>query len=123
MYTEVVKPSDRRQFPRTPMRHAVVVTTPTFFGRYELRNLSAGGALLSGVPLLELGTMVELILQLPACPTMRVEAEVIHHVDTLDGKLSMGLIFYHENDVAQDQIQSALLAELEATAGSRPAQA
>jgi hypothetical protein len=28
----------------------------------------------------------------------------------------MGLVFYHENDAAQDEIQAALLAELEGRA-------
>jgi hypothetical protein len=67
--------------------------------------------------MLETGTIVELLLQLPAVPTLRLEAEIIHHVDTLDGLRSMGVIFHHENDMVQDQIQSALLAELEASAG------
>ncbi len=116
MQTEIEKWSERRRYLRSPLKSTVMVSLPTFVGQYELRNLSAGGALLSGSPLLEVGTMVDLILRLPGRPVMRVEAEVLHHVDTLDGPLSMGMIFYHENDAAQDQIQSALLAELEAAA-------
>lgn len=117
METEIRKPSDRRKHQRSWVQRPVVVSTPSWVARYELRNLSAGGALMSGSPMLEPGTIVELLLQLPAVPTLRVEAEVIHHVDTLDGQVSMGVIFHHENDVVQDQIQSALLAELEASAG------
>jgi hypothetical protein len=92
-----------------------LVSLPTLVREYELRNLSAGGALLSGTPLLETETMVDLILRLPGLPVMRVEAEVIRHVAGIDGT-SMALVFHHETDVVEDQIQGALLAELEAAA-------
>lgn len=107
--------NERRRYPRTPINSTVLVSLPTLVREYELRNLSAGGALLSGAPLLETGTMVDLILRLPGMPVMRVEAEVIRHVGGVDG-LSMALVFHHETDVVEDQIQGALLAELEAAA-------
>ncbi len=115
MHTDIQHSSERRRYPRTPINSTVMVSLPTLVREYDLRNLSAGGALLSGAPLLSTETMVDLILRLPGMPVMRVEAEVIRHVADGDG-ISMALVFHHETDVVEDRIQGALLAELEAAA-------
>jgi hypothetical protein len=95
-----------------------MVTSPDAVARYELRNLCPTGALLTGGALLEVGTPVEVLLQLGAGAPMRIEAEVVHHVAAADGTAGMGVSFFHDGDAAEDAIQSALLAELEEAAAA-----
>ena len=76
---------------------------------YTVQNLSAGGGLLSGEPRLNVGAAVKLALHVPGSQPIDLLGRVTRHAD----ERSAAVQFVHEDDMTQDQIQSALLLELE----------
>ena len=107
---------ERRRHRRIPSQTVAFVKTKETLQQYHVRNLSVGGAMLSGGPELKIGTKIQVILNVPLYPPIRIMAKVVHTVDMLDGTLCYGIEFRHKTDVTEDQIQSALLSELERAA-------
>lgn len=110
-------PAERRKYPRTLSYTTATLQRPAKGGHrkhdYEVRNLSVCGALLTGGPLLEVGTTVYTKLHLPLYPDVEVRAKVVRRAVDEDGAQCMGLEFQHRSDVTEDHIQAALLSELE----------
>ncbi len=103
---------ERRRHPRTISHTTAVVKTRSSLHHYVVSNLSVSGALLVDGPVLAERTLVEVILQLPLYPEVRVPARVVRCETTLDGA-EIGVEFNHQTDTTEDHIQAALLSELE----------
>lgn len=104
--------SERRRHPRTLSHTEAVVKTLAGIFHYDVSNLSASGALLTGQPPLREGERVEVILRLPLYPEVRVHADVLRCI-RVGGVAEIGLAFVHVDDRTEDHIQSALLSEIE----------
>lgn len=104
--------SERRRHPRTLSHTEAVVKTRHGIFHYDVSNLSAGGALLTGEPSLREGERVDVILRLPLYPEVRVQANVVRCVRH-DGNSEIALTFVHVDDRTEDHIQAALLSEIE----------
>jgi hypothetical protein len=105
--------AERRRHPRTLSETTAVVTGAGFLHRYEVENLSASGALLSGRIGLEVGRIVDVILQMPLYPEIRVMARVMRYGRSEGGRVLLDVEFVHVTDTTEDHIQAALLSELE----------
>jgi hypothetical protein len=108
-----ISEQERRRYPQTFRHVEAVVRTRDGCGRYEVRNLSVCGALLTGGDQLRLDTIVEIDLHIPEHPQIRVVARVIREGVHDGGDLYMGVEFIHQSDKTEDQIQAALLDEIE----------
>ncbi|MBC8068172.1 MAG: PilZ domain-containing protein [Deltaproteobacteria bacterium] len=104
--------SERRRHPRTLSHTEAVVKTNGGIFHYDVSNLSASGALLTGVPPLRDGERVEVILRLPLYPEVRVQANVLR-CERVGTVAEIALAFVHVDDRTEDHIQSALLSEIE----------
>jgi PilZ domain len=104
--------TSQKRHPRTLSHTEAVVKTRQGIFHYDVSNLSASGALLTGEPALRDGERVEVILQLPLYPEVRVQANVIR-CQRHDGVAEIALGFVHVDDRTEDHIQSALLSEIE----------
>ncbi len=105
--------AERRKYPRTLSYTTATVHEGHHAHDYEVRNLSVCGALLTGGPLLDVGTTVHTKLHLPLYPDVELPAKVVRRAVDDDGAQCIGLEFHHRSDVTEDHIQAALLSELE----------
>ena len=103
---------ERRRHPRTLSHTEAVVKTTGGLFHYDVSNLSASGALLTGAPPLREGERVEVILRLPLYPEVRVQANVLR-CERVGTVAEIALTFVHVDDRTEDHIQSALLSEIE----------
>jgi hypothetical protein len=104
---------DRRRHPRTLSHTEAVVHDGHHIWRYVVSNLSVGGGLFLGNAPLRVGTRVDVILQLPLYPQVRVHGDVIRCDRNDDGEIEIAMSFVHHDDRTEDHIQSALLSEIE----------
>jgi hypothetical protein len=104
---------ERRRHPRTLSHTEAVVHDGRHIMRYVVSNLSVGGGLLIGPSPLQVGTRVDVILQLPLYPEVRVHGDVIRCTTNDDGEVEIAMSFVHHDDRTEDHIQSALLSEIE----------
>ena len=104
--------SERRKHPRTISHTTCEVRTRDGSCEFQVRNLSAAGALLSDGPLLPEGKKVLVVLRVPLYPEIEVWARIRRRGRDEDGAPLLGIEFLHD-DVTEDHIQSALLSELE----------
>ena len=111
--TAELTPAERRKHPRTLSHTTATLHKGHRSHDYEVRNLSVCGALLTGGPLLDVGTTVYTKLHLPLYPDVEVPAKVVRRAVDEDGAQCMGLEFEHRSDTTEDHIQAALLSELE----------
>ncbi|MEM9457737.1 MAG: PilZ domain-containing protein [Myxococcota bacterium] len=108
-----ISAQERRRYPRTLRRVDAVVRTRNGCGRYEVRNLSVCGALLTQGVQLPLETLVEVDLQIAEHPKIRVMARVARRGVHDDGELYLGVEFLHRSDETEDMIQAVLLDDIE----------
>jgi CheY-like chemotaxis protein len=115
--------SERRIFRRGSLvASAVVWTRGGGPMRYLVDNLSVGGALLTGGPLLAVGETLRITLQLDRRSIGPLCAEMVRH----DGvsALAAGIAFVGLTVIEEDAIQEAILSGLEAEhSGRRPLRA
>lgn len=104
---------DRRRHPRTLSHTEAVVHDGRTLYRYVVSNLSVGGGMFIGDAPLRVGTRVDVILQLPLYPEVRVHGDVIRCSTNDDGEIEIAMAFVHRDDRTEDHIQSALLSEIE----------
>ncbi|MCA9708393.1 MAG: PilZ domain-containing protein [Myxococcales bacterium] len=104
---------ERRRYPRTLSHVEAVVRTRNGCGRYEVRNLSVCGALLTVGPQLALDTIVEVDLYVAEHPPIRVMARVAHLGVHDAGQPYLGVEFLHRSDETEDEIQALLLDDIE----------
>lgn len=107
---------ERRQHPRVPSDTcAGVFTGRAFFGLYVVENLSAGGALLSGPRLLDVGTQVRVLLAPPGAGwswRLALDGYVVrHHPD--GGEARFAVAFRNLHPRVEDELQQAVLRRLE----------
>ena len=105
--------SERRKHPRTISHTTCELRTKDGSCEYQVRNLSVSGALLAEGPFLPEGKKVLVVLHVPLYPEIEVWALVRRRNRDDDGAGVLGIEFVHVTDVTEDQIQSALLSELE----------
>lgn len=104
---------DRRRHPRTLSHTEAVVHDGRNLWRYVVSNLSVGGGLFIGNAQLRVGSRVDVLLQLPLYPEVRVHGDVIRCTRNDDGEFEIAMSFVHHDDRTEDHIQSALLSEIE----------
>ncbi len=105
--------TERRWHPRrrrVPGNFRAILSTRNSIANYVIRDLSAGGALVVGVPL-SVGTLIELVLGSHAQEPVRVLGRVVRSFGS-----SSGVAFLHRGDDAEDAIQSLVLKRLEQVA-------
>lgn len=106
---------ERRQHPRGRFpAEAVLLADGRRVGRFAVRNLSAGGALLSGGAHLSANRRVELLLGLPGRHPIRLLAQVIRIEVGADGTPAMAVAFHNVQPDVEDCIQSYVLSALDA---------
>lgn len=108
-----ISAQERRRYPRTLSRVDAVVRTRNGCGRYEVRNLSVCGALLTQGPQLKQDTIVEIDLHVAEHPPIRVMARVARRGVHDGGEPYMGVEFLHRSDETEDMIQAVLLDDIE----------
>jgi CheY-like chemotaxis protein len=104
--------SDRRTYARTSlMATAVVWTDAGGPMHYLVENLSVGGALLTGGPLLSVGESIKITLQLEKRTIGPLVAEMVRQSDQCDSVVAIA--FRRLTVTDEDAIQQALLEALE----------
>jgi CheY-like chemotaxis protein len=92
---------------------AVVWLSPERSARYVAKNLSLGGVLLGGGPLLAAGRTVRITLRLRGGATIMVDAELVRSGRAMDPHGGIAAAFRNLNASQEDAIQEALLSALE----------
>lgn len=103
---------DRRASERFETKSRLTVIHLGRRATYPLRNLSVGGASIIGEIGVPVGSRVEVALDMPLYPTVRLRARILRREDH-GGAVHYAAQFVHEDDLTQDHIQSGLLSELE----------
>lgn len=110
---------ERRRCPRAEFTTtAYVFSEGIQCGVYDVKNLSAGGALLEGSPNLVPGTKVRVLLKLPKRHLQRLEGRVVRSQRAGNGSV-IAVAFQITDPRIEDAIHDAVLARLEETGGSR----
>jgi hypothetical protein len=104
---------ERRRSPRFHTETVAVVDTTGVHTECRAANLSARGVLLTRRVDLPAGTVVTVTLHVPGSPPIRVRGRVIRDDDKDGDSRATAIGFVHESDATEDQIQAALLLELE----------
>lgn len=108
-----ISAQERRRYPRTLSDVQASVRFRTGCGHYQVRNLSVCGALLTEGPQLRIDTIVEVDLQIRDHAKIRVMARVARRGMHDGGVRYMGVEFLHSSDKTEDEIQIALLDDIE----------
>ena len=108
-----ISAQERRRFPRTLSEVRATLRTAAGYSFYTVRNLSVCGALLTDGPSLAIDAVVDVDLQIPDHPRIRVLARVARKGIHDGGEQYIGLEFLHQSDRTEDLIQAALLDEIE----------
>ncbi len=107
-------PAERRVDARAEVAaSAVVLAGNRNAGTFLVENLSAGGALLVGDPLVCIGQRVKLLLSLVTRPVLSLMAEVIRRGERSSGEMTFVIEFRNVPASGQDRIQRTVLAALE----------
>ncbi len=105
---------DRRRFPRSEILATAVVFSPDrLHGTYLVSHLSASGASLLGGPSLNVGASVRIMMQLPGKAPGSLPAKVIRRGEPEAAGTRFGVAFTDLRPEDEDEIQQALLGELE----------
>jgi hypothetical protein len=91
---------------------AELVAEGQFLGKFEVRDISIGGAMLIGSRQIERGSVVGVRLQTPSLGTITLNAEVVRTQTHPEG-LACGLKFLPAPSLIAQMIEEVVLAELE----------
>jgi CheY-like chemotaxis protein len=92
---------------------AVVWISPERSARYVARNLSVGGVLLAGGPLLTPGRTVRVTLKLRGSATLVVDAELVRCGRSMSSDAGVAAAFRNLTASQEDAIREALVSALE----------
>lgn len=94
---------ERRRFPRIEVAATVLAMAPQgFVGSYLVRNLSLGGALLSGGPALARLQTAKLLFQIPGRPSVGLSARIVRHDRSETGEHLFGVAF---RDLCENELK------------------
>ncbi len=91
-----------------PPQITATAVTASSIHQFVVDDLSVNGACLRGVSSLPRRRLFDIIVRVPFYPPIRVRARVVNNQGT-----ATNVRFVHEFDFTEDQIQAALLSELE----------
>jgi hypothetical protein len=106
----------RAELPAT----AVLLRGGVDAGRYIVQNLSAAGALLTGDADVDVGSPVELRLEIGSRGPVIVKGRVIRRAKTISNLVALAISFRHRSPDTEDAIQQAVLDALELAVRSEP---
>jgi hypothetical protein len=110
----VLEVDDRRQHQRIePAGATVELTLEGQTRRFDIDNLSEGGALIHGRIEVPLGTSVRLTIALPDLAPIPIQARVLRHM-LRGGKDHTALVFAESSDDLRDWIGEVVLRALHA---------
>ncbi|MBW2459873.1 MAG: PilZ domain-containing protein [Deltaproteobacteria bacterium] len=101
---------DRRLAPRAQALGRAVVFDGPAANEYRVENLSAGGALLAGVPVPAVGTRLQMVLRVGSIPSEVIEARVTYQVG--NARPGFAVAFVELDASLQDLIQDVVLAAM-----------
>jgi CheY-like chemotaxis protein len=105
---------ERRRHPRSEVvASATVLAASGYAGSFLVENLSAGGALLTGDPRVELGERVTMLLHLPSRQPIRLTAEIIRREVRESQERAYAVAFRQISPADEDAIQDLVLHTLE----------
>ena len=81
-------------------------------GRYQVENLSQGGALLHGEPAFPIRTPLRILLSIPGHRAVRVDGVVTRHYGKGRDTPQLAVEFGHLSDDEQDAIEEAIAGEV-----------
>jgi c-di-GMP-binding flagellar brake protein YcgR len=106
--------AERRRHPRAAIAaSAIVLAGSKFAGTFVVENLSAGGALLVGDPIVGIGQRIKVILTLITKPPVSLVAQLLRTEVRDTGEKVFVVEFRNVPAATQDRIQRAVLAALE----------
>jgi hypothetical protein len=106
--------SERRLHPRVPFQaEAQLSVGDVDFGRFAVRDISAGGALVIGQTALSVGQHVKITLVAPQFGTVRVEGDVVR-AHPYGGQHAAGIAFRRPPSQIAGMIEEVVLNELAA---------
>lgn len=81
-------------------------------GKFTVNDLSAGGAVLTGGHSVPRGERVRVLLEIPGCDPMHLDALVVRSVHAFSDVSALAVAFRHRGADTQDVIQDAVLGAL-----------
>jgi hypothetical protein len=111
---------ERRRHPRINVgARARVSLAGAAVGDLELRDISVGGAFLSGGEAPPLGSVLDIEITSGLLAGARLRAEIVRH-QTVAGGMGMGVRFCDAESHIAQMMQNVVLAELEKNGGTSP---
>ena len=105
---------ERRRHKRMKVKaSAFILREGKFHGSYHVENISAGGLMLVGRAPLPEGEEVEVVLQLPGYPSIRLNARRVHCLGPSPFEYTMGMAFCFDTDEVAKTIEEVIIPELE----------
>ncbi len=112
---------DRRAHSRADLpATAVLLRGGVDAGRYIVQNLSAAGALLTGDADVDVGSPVQLRLEIGGRSPVVVKGRVVRRAQTVANLVALAINFRHRSPDTEDAIQQAVLESLEVAVRSEP---
>lgn len=101
---------------------AVLFKRNATLGRFVVQNLSAGGALLTGQHDVDVDERVRVVLPLPGREPLVLSGRVVRRASAPNQLCVLGVEFEHRSPRTEDEIQEALVTEIQRRAtSSKPA--